>query len=129
VRTFANAQRGALIIDVDMDGAMKEWLPLLGAEETTQYWLECAYQCAKLDVQMAMVGTPYDPRVSGIAPETHFSRAPQWALANHPMGMPLSEANIAKVVNSQGKFSAVDAATQGREARGHYIRVRGSMPF
>lgn len=110
----ADQQKDAIsvIIDVDTDGAMKEWLKLLGAPTPPdQYWVECAYQCAKLDLQSAIAGTAHDPRTAGKSAQFNFSRAPQWALSNF----------------APGKGTA--AATQGREAREHYRRVRGKLPF
>lgn len=106
-----HSDKVAICIEVDTDGYVREWLALLGSPKVDQYWLEVAYQCAKLDVQMALVGTEFDPRVSGRPVEFHFSKAPEWALVRHPHGR------------------GIDAATKGKEARGHYVRVRGRMPF
>lgn len=103
--------RVSICVDIDTDAAMNQWMKLLDAPSIDQYWIEVAYQCAKLDVQMALVGTPHDPRVSSKSAEFRFDRAPQWGLARHPHGR------------------GTAAATQGREARGHYVRVRGRMPF
>ena len=101
----------AVVLKADMDGAMTEWFELLGNPKPDQYWLEVAYQCAKMDLQMALSGTQFDPRNAGKSSELHFSRAPQWAQSAFPKG------------------KGADAATQGREARGHYQRVRGRLPF
>lgn len=40
-----------------------EWLALLGVAEAeiTQYDLECAHQCMKLDIQLAAAGTDFIP--------------------------------------------------------------------
>jgi len=106
-----HSDKVSVCIEVDTDGYIKEWLPLLGVQKVDQYWLEVAYQCAKLDVQMALVGTEHDPRFSGMPAQFNFSKAPEWALTRHPHG------------------KGADAATKGKEARGHYIRIRGRMPF
>lgn len=121
------AQRGpdkpefSIVIRVDTDGAMREWFELLGNPTPDQYWIEVAYQCAKMDVQSALVGTPYDPRLAGKGAEIHFSRAPQWALSRYPVGK-------AGVVNGR-RLAGAQLATEGREARGHYQRIRGRLPF
>lgn len=97
---------------VDTDGYVTEWLKLLGADhKPDQYWLEVAYQCAKLDVQTALVGTTYDPRTAGKSAEFLFSNAPQWALKKFPVGR------------------GTEPASRGREAREHYVRIRGRLPF
>lgn len=101
----------SVTIQADTDAFMREWLALLGVSEPDQYWLEVAYQCAKFDLQAAIVGTELDPRVSGKSAEFIFTRAPQWAQKSFPAG------------------KGAHAATQGREAREHYKRVRGRMPF
>ena len=101
----------SICIDVDTDGYVREWLELLGAPTIDQYWLEVAYQCAKLDVQMALVGTKYDPRTCGAPVEFHFNKASKWALNLYPHGR------------------GIEMATKGKEARGHYVRIRGRMPF
>ncbi len=101
------------VILVDSAAAYSEWLDLLEIkkEDVDQYWLEVAYQCAKLDVHGALAGSDCDPRTCGKPTGIKFSNAPEFALANFPAG------------------KGAAAATQGREARGHYVRVRGRMPF
>lgn len=101
----------ATTVVVDSAAAYKEWLSLLGVVEVDQYWLEVAYQCAKLDVHNGLAGSDCDPRTCGKPSEIKFSNAPEFALAKHPEGR------------------GVAAATQGREARGHYVKIRGRMPF
>jgi hypothetical protein len=98
-------------IDIDTDGAMREWMHLLGVERVDQYWLEVAFQCAKLDVQSALAGTKYDPRINGAPPMFSFNRADKWALRRHPVGR------------------GIEAATKGKEARQHYQRIRGALPM
>lgn len=101
----------SICIEADTAGYVKEWFALLNVGVPDQYWLEVAYQCAKMDLQSALIGTPYDPITSGKPAEFHFSRAPEFALTAHPKG------------------KGVEAASRGREAREHYRRIRGRLPF
>jgi len=101
----------SITIEADTDAYVAEWFGLLGVTKPDQYWLEVAYQCAKLDLQTAIAGTEYDPRIGGKPAEFKFNRSDKWALKLHPTG------------------KGIKAATQGREARGHYVRIRGRMPF
>ena len=101
----------ALIIEADTAGYVAEWFELLGVQKPDQYWLEVAFQCAKLDLQSALAGTSYDPRTNARPVEFHFTRADQCALRRFPVGR------------------GVEAASKGKEARGHYKRIRGSLPF
>jgi hypothetical protein len=96
---------------VDSASAYREWLTTLGVTEVDQYWLEVAYQCIKIDLQAALVGTAHDPRTCGKPSEFRFSKSEEHALADKPEG------------------KGIVAATQGKEARGHYVRLRGAMPF
>lgn len=100
----------AIVIEVDTDAAIKEWLPLLGCDKPDQYYLECAYQCMKMDLQLAIAGTKYDGHQSGKSHQFNFKRASQWALTRFPPG------------------KGIQAASQGREARDHYKRIRGRLP-
>lgn len=93
------------------DGYVDEWLPLLKIDKPDQYWLEVAYQCAKMDLQRAIEGTEFDPRAAGKSAAIKFDRSEKYALNKHPTG------------------KGAAAATQGREAREHYRRVRGRLPF
>lgn len=100
-----------ICLRVSTDGYLKEWLELLEVEVIDQYWLEVCYQCAKLDLQRAIQDTEFDPRVMNKFAEFHFDDAPEYA---------------------QAKFSpgrGIHAATQGKEAREHYKRIRGRLPF
>jgi len=76
-----------------------------------QYWLEVAYQCAKLDLQLALNGTELDIRMNKKPVEFNFLDRPHWALKKFPEG--------------QGW----KLATNGLQARQHYVRIRGAMPF
>jgi hypothetical protein len=101
----------SICIEADTAGYVAEWFKLLKVGDTDQYWLEVAYQCAKLDLQAALVGTEFDPRTSALPAEFHFSRASQYEQKNFPQGR------------------GIAAATRGREAREHYRNVRGSLPM
>lgn len=109
----AGTKRGdiAICIDVDTDGYIKEWLGLLSNPKVDQYWLEVCYQCAKMDVQAALAGTEYDPRICNKSHEIRMKSNRAWALKAHPVGR------------------GAHAATQGKEARAHYKRIRGSLPM
>lgn len=98
-------------VTIDSAAAYPYWLDLLGVKEVDQYWLEVAYQCIKLDAQMAVVDTALDPRVAGKSIEIKFSRAEEFAQAKYPSGRGPS------------------LATRGKEARNHYVRIRGRMPM
>lgn len=71
-------------------------------DEPTQYWLEVAYQCMKMELQVAMRGYGFDIRIHD--PEK------KWAHKQFPPGRGLV------------------AATWGREAREHFRRLRGVLP-
>lgn len=107
----SRAGRTSICIEADTDGAMREWFALLGNPKPDRYWLEVAYQCAKMDLQKAIEGTEFDPRTAGKAAEFRFVRANQWAQKNHPVGR------------------GAELAAKGKQAREHYKRVRGSLPF
>lgn len=108
---LTNSGAAALAIEVDPNRAYREWADLLGVTQLDQYWLEVIYQCVKLDVQAALVGTPYDPRVASKPVEIIVKRASAWALRRFPKGR------------------GAELATLGKEARAHYQRVRGRLPF
>lgn len=108
--------KACCIVEVDSEKAYEEWLakfifPVGPAAEIDQYWLEVAYQCIKMDVQAALEGTEMDPQKAGRYAQINFTRAPRFALANHPAG------------------KGADAASRGLEARAHYVRIRGRVPF
>jgi len=103
--------RFSIVIEGDTDRYVAEWLQLLKVKVPDQYWLETAYQCAKMDLQTAIEGTEFDPRTATKSACFKFSRSSKYALGQHPPG--------------KGTL----AATQGREAREHYRRIRGRLPF
>lgn len=123
----AHSPKVCALITADTDGYIRDWLALLGVHQrdVDQYWLEVAYQCAKLDLQSALVGTQYDPRTAGKAAEFHFSKAPQWALSKFPDNHARTELRDGKRVRVTG----IEIASKGKEARQHYTRIRGQLPF
>jgi hypothetical protein len=101
------ADQPTIKISVDPDKAYPALLAELGVKKSgiDQYWAEVVYQCAKMDCQAAML------RAGGtFGFSIKVLNRPAWALANLPAGR------------------GTAAATQGREARDHYIRIRGSLP-
>ena len=97
------AEDGKNAVRVDPDKFYPAILSDLGVDEkdVDQYWLEVAYQFMKMDVQKAMGHFNFNINVTN---------RPKWALANHKPGR------------------GIVAATQGREARQHYVRIRGTLP-
>jgi hypothetical protein len=105
--------RLAAVLEIDSAEAYPYWIALLEVpkDELDQFWVETAYQCIKLDAQAAIVETVLDPRTANKSSEIRFTRADEWALARFPPGRGLN------------------LATKGKEARRHYVRIRGRMPF
>jgi hypothetical protein len=68
----------------------------------TQYWLECAFQCMKMDLQVAMRSFAFEIRTK--------DAEKRYALAKHKEGR------------------GVIAATWGKEAKQHFRRLRGFIP-
>ena len=105
------------VFEVDPDVIYPEFLKALGVDEIDQYWIEVVYQCTKLEVQRLVSGTELDPRSHPDEPRAlqiritaDGGRKDRWALNNHPEGR------------------GIKAATAGREARDHYVRLMGVMP-
>lgn len=100
-------------IEADTDLSIREWFSLLGVAlaDADQYWLEVAYQCAKMDIQLALEGTEYDPRTANAPVEIVFTRANHWQQHLHPVGR------------------GATRASRGQEAREHFRRIRGRLPF
>jgi hypothetical protein len=110
-KVVQGSDRVSVRIEVDTAGYVKEWFEKLKVTKPDHYWLETAYQCAKMQLQEALVGTQYDPRVANKPAEFHFKRSPEHALSRHPTG------------------KGARAATQGREARQHFKRIHGRLPW
>ena len=76
-------------------------------EKPDQYWLEVAYQVAKLDLRRALLLSGESAWPSEIRVRADKRK---WRIADYPEG--------------RGVF----AATKGREARAHYVTLRGFVP-
>ena len=100
-RHVGETHRGLPKVEADPDKFYPVLLKDLGFDKIDQYALEVAYQCMKMDLQVAMRTFGFEIRVLN---------RPKWALKSHPEGR------------------GVQAATQGREARAHYVRIRGALP-
>jgi hypothetical protein len=97
------------VFEIDPDLAYPAVFEALGVAEADidQYWIEVAYQCCKLHVQELRASLEPAPKAPLQIHVHGFSgRKDRWALANHPRGR------------------GPEAATQGREARSHYARIR-----
>lgn len=95
----------------DAEGKLKpEWEKCLAElEEPTAYWLEVAYQCMKMDLQIAM---------RTFAFEIHVHDAKKaWAQKKHKPGRGVAKAAGGSLIGKGGK-----------EAREHYKRLRGFIP-
>lgn len=88
------------LIEVDADKAYPEMLKELKVEKIDQYWLEVAFQCIKMDCQMAY----------GFGIVIHMFGSKKFAQKSYPKG--------------RGWV----VATKGKEARGHYKNLRGRLP-
>jgi hypothetical protein len=89
---------------VNADAAYEAILAELGfdVDELTQYHLEVAYQCIKMECQRILGTFGFELRIKD--PEK------KWALKKFKKGR------------------GIDAATKGKEAREHYRRIRGFIP-
>lgn len=103
-------------IEIDPDGFYPALLAELGADpdSPTQYWLEVAYQCAKLDVQAAVAGSDLAAPAGGALVILMLNR-PKWKIADAPD--PDAKSGTPGIVK----------ATKGKEARAHYRRIRPSV--
>lgn len=90
------------IINVNAELMYQLYLAEYGVEEIDQYWLEVCYQSMKMDLQLAMKTFQFAIHVQ--------DKDKKFALKKWPEGR------------------GVAAATQGREARGHFQKLRGMLP-
>lgn len=99
-------------IVIDPAGAYPEILAAIEVEKKDwdQYWIEVAYQCAKLEVLRVIKDMEFDPRPAKSLVIHIESRKESWALDKF----------------SPGRGAA--AASKGREARQHYRKWRGFVP-
>lgn len=97
----------AVLVDPDIcyPALLKE-LGLADEKQITKYWIEVAYQCMKMDLQVAMGRFGFTIHV-----RADDGRKDRWCLENFP-----------------GTMADVTRATKGLEAREHYIRLRGFIP-
>jgi hypothetical protein len=100
---------GVFVVDPDI--AYPAVLKALGlGGKPDQYQLETAYQCVKMKVQELAEAAGHDPKKPLIIHIAGGGTAKKsWALSAHPRGR------------------GSEAATQGREARVHFERVRGQI--
>ena len=100
------------VVVIDPDGAYPEILAALDVPEKDwdQYWIETAYQCAKLEVLRVLAATKSDPRPARSLVIHIESRKDTWALGKFKPGR------------------GAAAASKGREAREHYRKWRGFVP-
>lgn len=91
---------------VDPDKFYPQLLDELGFTKVTRYELEVAYQCMKMDMQVAhgSYGFTIHVRADG-------ERKRKWNFTMH-----------------HGTDDDVLVATAGLEARAHYLRIRGFLP-
>lgn len=94
------------------------WLAELGVADADidQYWLECAFQCMKLEIQLAVAGT-------GLAPRSGGALA---ILVNDSTKGKSGVSKYAQRAHPEGR--GVAAAMNGKEARRHFQRLRGVLP-
>jgi hypothetical protein len=124
----AVAGKVSVVIEIDPDGFVPEWRDLLSAPSTLdQYWLECVWQCAKMDVQGALQGTQYQPSVSGKPVEIRVVNRPSYALRNYSEGAGAAAATGGVRVVATGS-EPPRAGVRVPTARAHYQRVRGAVP-
>jgi len=98
-------------IEIEADGFYPEWLELLGVayDDIDQYALECAFQCAKMDIQFAIAGTELMPPAGSalvIIITDGSKETGKWKQKNYQEGR------------------GAKAASKGHEARAHYKRIR-----
>jgi len=90
---------------VDEGGRPKSGAPVevsCDASDPDQYWLEVCYQSIKLELQLALRMFTFEARL--------HDRGKKWAQSKYPLG--------------RGPL----AATEGKEARQHFKRLRGMLP-
>lgn len=105
---------GEGVVHIDDDQAYPAWLALLEVTELDQYWHEVAYQCSKLDVQLAARGARFLPASGTLVIKRRSvirdDGRSAWDIKRFPVGR------------------GWEAAAKGREAREHFRRIRGFLP-
>lgn len=94
------------VFEVNTGVAYPEIFKVIGVPEDNfdQYWVETAYQCAKLGVQTLVTGTELDPSPNMIQIR---------------MVDPTHEWNLKKFKRGKGP----EVATKGNEAKAHFKRI------
>lgn len=101
-------EKGVFVVDADT--VYPKVLAALGFKEVDQYALETVMQCTKMKVQDLVEALGVDPRPEKcLIIDIKTSDKARWAIANAPVG------------------KGAAAATQGREAREHYKRIKGKF--
>lgn len=73
-------------IEMDAGKFYPEILEDFGVKELDQYWLEVAFQCAKLDVQLAVSGTEHQAPTGGALCLIVVDEGKQYAQSKYPEG-------------------------------------------
>ena len=96
-----------MVISIDPDIVYPNILDELEVDKSdiNQYWVEVAYQIAKMDAQRAVISAGGDFGFT-----INILSRPEWKLERFQPG------------------DGVEAATKGHGARHHYIRLRGAIP-
>lgn len=101
-----NVLSNRVVYDVDPDLFYPQLLDELGFKTPTKYHVEVAFQCMKMDMQVAHGSFGFTIHVRG-----DNDRKRRWNLTMHA-----------------GHDDDVLVATAGLEARAHYLRIRGFLP-
>lgn len=109
-------------IEMNADGFYTEWLALLGIPmgNITQYDLEMAFQCAKLDIQFAVAGTEFVPQ--GGALVLLVKDTSKAARKHRVTGKEVFSSLWAQDIYPEGR--GILAASKGGEARAAFRRIR-----
>lgn len=126
---YSKAEKVSIVITIDPKGFVPEWLGYFGVElaNADQYHIECAFQCAKMDIQSAFERTEYQPSVAGKAAEIHISKCEEFALAKFKKGAGITSASPGPRVVKAGEEPPAKGS-KVPTAREWYRRVRGALP-
>lgn len=119
---------------VDPDIYYPQVLAELGVEKPTQYWLEVALGCMKLDfdlhVRMSGQVTPGRPIERRIRADD--GRKARWNLTMHPAGKPVTAPDLPVPHDAKGneltRWEDFPLTARARHIRYHYKRIRGFVP-
>lgn len=96
----------------------------------TAYWIECAHQFIKMDLQRILWGE-FGPFLFEIRFEGGPGSKARWRLDNREPGGAFFKHNLEHVDPKTGKLAprlGVEAADQGQEAREIFKLIRGALP-